>query len=356
MPTQRSFPPQERPLVWGLLGASTIAQEYMIPAIRAQKHNIATLLSSSPRHAEQYAQKNKIPHFTTSLPEFFQHKLDAVYISSTNEKHTPQALSAAQNKVHILCEKPLATTLPDAQNIVEAAQNNSIVLATNHHLRCAESVKLIKNILRNGEVGKPVGLRLYHTFLMREHLKTWRLHTPQAGAGVILDVLVHQADLLSFILQEDAQSIACKQQFLSLGNKEKSIEDGAMSVLEFPSGVLAHTHETFSTPYSQTALHILGTKGSVEGYDILRMQGGGSVFLSNSKGRRNIPFPQKNCYKTVVDLFAQSLRGKGQPAADGFDGLKSLAVAIAAKKSAETGTVQSIDYSRINSPTRASTL
>ena len=344
MTTQNASPKQDRPLVWGILGASTIAQEYIIPAIRAEKHNIAALLSTSPRHAEEYAHKNKIPHFTTSLPELFRHKLDAVYISSTNEKHAPQAIASSQNKVHILCEKPLATTLQDAQNIIKAAQNNNIVLATNHHLRCATSVNLIKDILRNGEIGKPVGLRLYHTFLMREHLKTWRLHKPETGAGVILDVLVHQADLLRFILEEDAQSIACKQQFLSLGNRDKSIEDGAMSVIEFPSGVLAHTHETFTTPYSQTALHILGTKGSVEGYDILRQQGGGSVFLSNSKGRRNIPFQQQDCYKTTVALFVQSLLGKGHPAADGIDGLKSLAVALAAKKSAETGTVQSIDY------------
>ena len=331
------------PLVWGIVGASTIAQEYLIPAIRAEKHAVQSLLSNSPSHAKKYAEKNNIPAFTTSTSDFFRQDLNAVYISSTNEKHTTQAIKAAENNIHILCEKPLATTLEDAQKIVAVAKENKVVLAVNHHLRCAESVKLMKNILHNGDIGKPVALRLYHTFMMREHLKTWRLHKPEAGAGAILDVFVHQADLLMFLLEEEAESVVCQQQFFSLGNAKTNVEDSAMAIIQFPSGILAHTHESFTTPYTQTALHILGSKGCLEGYDLFRQQGGGSLWISNAKGRRSLSFPQRDCYRTTVALFVESLLGGGRPAADGSDGLKALKVALAAKKAAETGTRQSIN-------------
>ena len=77
---------------WGLIGASTIASEYVIGAIRAQGHEVVSVLSGDPGRGADYAARHDIPESTTDLDALLANPgLEAVYISTTNEKHHPQA-------------------------------------------------------------------------------------------------------------------------------------------------------------------------------------------------------------------------------------------------------------------------
>ena len=78
---------------WGLIGASTIAREWVIPAIRAAGGEAVSLFSSDPARAKAYASTNGIARADTALIQAFE-GVDAVYISTTNELHKPQALAA----------------------------------------------------------------------------------------------------------------------------------------------------------------------------------------------------------------------------------------------------------------------
>ncbi|TIU19864.1 MAG: Gfo/Idh/MocA family oxidoreductase, partial [Mesorhizobium sp.] len=121
---------------WGLIGASTIARQFVINAIRAQQNSeIAAVMSSSPERATAYAKENGIPLAVSTLDELLGSDIDAVYISTTNELHLEQALAAIRAGKHVLCEKPLALTSADARTMVAAAKAAGIVLGTNHHLR-----------------------------------------------------------------------------------------------------------------------------------------------------------------------------------------------------------------------------
>ena len=108
---------------WGLVGASTIASEHVIGAIRANGHEIVTVMSGDAGRGADYATRHRIPASTTDLAGLLATPgLDAVYISTTNEKHRPQALAAIAAGKHVLCEKPLAMTAPEAAEMVRAAQ------------------------------------------------------------------------------------------------------------------------------------------------------------------------------------------------------------------------------------------
>ena len=114
---------------WGLIGASTIAKQYMIAAIRNQPDGeIAAVMSSSPERAAAYAREQGIPAGVSSLPDLLATDIDAVYISTTNELHLEQALAAASAGKHVLCEKPLALTAADARRIVAACKDAGVVL------------------------------------------------------------------------------------------------------------------------------------------------------------------------------------------------------------------------------------
>jgi 1,5-anhydro-D-fructose reductase (1,5-anhydro-D-mannitol-forming) len=116
-------------LRWALIGASTIAAEYMIQAIRAiPGGTVQCVLSSSPNRGAEYAAKHQIPASGTDLSVVLADpRVDAVYISTTNEKHFPQAMAAIAAGKHVLCEKPLGMTLDEACEMVRAAESRGTV-------------------------------------------------------------------------------------------------------------------------------------------------------------------------------------------------------------------------------------
>ena len=106
-------------LRWGLIGASTIASEHMIGAIRANGGEVVAVLSSDASRGQNYAETHGIPRSTTDLAALVEAPdIDAVYISTTNELHRDQVFAAAAAKKHVMCEKPLALTLADARAMV----------------------------------------------------------------------------------------------------------------------------------------------------------------------------------------------------------------------------------------------
>ena len=121
-------------LGWGLIGASTIAQQFMVPAINAQPDSqVIGVFSSSFERGRQYADENKLSRVYRSLEEMLADpSIDAVYVSTTNEKHKAQTLAAAKSGKHVMCEKPLALNLPDALEMLQTCRTANVLLGTNH--------------------------------------------------------------------------------------------------------------------------------------------------------------------------------------------------------------------------------
>ena len=189
---------------WGLVGASTIASEHVIRAIRAQEgHHIKSVLSSDRSRAAAYAAKHDIGESTTDLTTLLADpEIDAIYISTTNEKHHPQAMAAIDTGKHVLCEKPLAMSLDQAAEMVRTAQAKGVTLATNHHLRNAGSHLAIRELIASGRLGRILSMRVFHAVHLPPHLHGWRINNAAAGGGVIADIVVHDADTVRFYLDE----------------------------------------------------------------------------------------------------------------------------------------------------------
>src|SRR4051812_48215784 len=190
---------------WGLVGASTIAAEHMIGAIRAQPgHEVVAVASGSPDRGRDYAARHAIPAAYTSVEALLADpSVDVVYISTTNEHHRDQVLAAARAGRHVLCEKPLALSVEDAQAMADACRAAGVVMATNHHLRNAATHRAIRALVREGAIGKPLFARVFHAVYLPPHLQGWRLDKPEAGGGVILDITVHDVDTLRFLLDAE---------------------------------------------------------------------------------------------------------------------------------------------------------
>ena len=328
---------------WGLIGASTIAAEHMIGAIRAQQgHDVVAVASSSADRARDYAARHDIAGAYDSVALLLADPaVSAVYISTTNELHRDQVLAAAAAGKHVLCEKPLALTVEDARQMAEACAAAGVVMATNHHLRNAATHRRIRQAVQEGAIGKPLFARVFHAVYLPPHLQGWRIDRPAAGGGVTLDITVHDADTLRFILgAEPVEAVALSQ---SASLARGGLEDGVMAVLRFDNGVLAQLHDAFTTPFAGTGIEIHGDKGSVIGRNVMTQQAVGEVFLRDSTGERQLHIDHENLYVRSVSRFCAALRGEGEPAATATDGIRSLATALAVIDACRTGSTVRID-------------
>ncbi|KQY15191.1 Gfo/Idh/MocA family protein [Rhizobium sp. Root482] len=327
---------------WGLIGASTIAHEWVIDAIRAVGGEIVSVMSTSAERGASYARDHGIAKSVATVADLLgDPDVQAVYVSTTNELHCDQVIAAARAGKHILCEKPLATSLEDARAMVEAAKDAGVVMATNHHLRGAATHRAMRDAIAAGRIGKPLAARVCHAGYLPQHLQGWRLERPEAGGGVILDITVHDTDTLRFILGDDpAEAIAFGQYG---GMAKAGLEDAAMGVLRFKSGLIAQFHDGFTTKYAVTGLEVHGSEGSLIGRDCMIQKPGGTVTLRNADGETELPLEHRNLYENTLLAFDEAIAGKGAPLCSGEDGIWSLATGLAVVKAAQAGTTVAIE-------------
>jgi 1,5-anhydro-D-fructose reductase (1,5-anhydro-D-mannitol-forming) len=327
---------------WGLIGASTIARQFVINAIRSQPDGeVAVVMSSNAERGQAYAGENGIPAAVSSLDALLGADIDAVYISTTNELHLEQALAAARAGKHVLCEKPLALNTADARKIVAACRDAGVVMATNHHLRCAGAHRAMRQAIKDGRIGKPIAARVFHAVYLPENLQGWRLNRRDAGGGVVLDITVHDADTLRFVLDDDPVEVTAFIQ--SAGMAANGLEDGVMSVFRFKSGMVAQTHDAFTIKYAGTGFEVHGSEGSLIARDVMTQKPIGSVTLRTANGEEEISFDREDLYTFALRAFHAAIRGEGRPAASGEDGVWSLAAAEGASESARSGRAVAID-------------
>lgn len=327
-------------LGWGLIGASNIAHEWMIDAIRAQEGNhIVGVMSQNAARGAAFAAEHGIPQSFDSLDALLADPaIGAVYISTTNELHAPQAIAAAAAGKHVVCEKPLALNMDDARAIVQACAAAGVVLATNHHLRNAATHQAMRQLISEGAIGKPLYARVFHAVNLPPKLQGWRLNSPSAGGGVILDITVHDVDTLRFLMGSEPVDATAR------AHAEGPVENGVMAILRFDNGVLAQLHDAFNVKFAGTGVEIHGTLGSVFGRDVMTQRAVGEVRLRDAEGERLIPVNHHNLYTHSLMHFNKAVRGEGAPSASGDDGLRSLASALAVVKSAKTGATEKIIF------------
>jgi 1,5-anhydro-D-fructose reductase (1,5-anhydro-D-mannitol-forming) len=327
-------------LRWGLIGATTIAREWMSSAIRAVGGEIVSVMSANAERGQKYAAALGIPIATTSLDQLLE-TCDVVYVATTNELHHGQVLAAAKAKKHVLCEKPLAMTLPEAREMVAACRASGVVMGTNHHLRNAATHRAMRQAIAEGRIGRPLFARVCHAVYLPEHLQGWRIKDPNAGAGVVMDITVHDADTLRFVLDDEPETVTAMIQHAGMGTDE--IEDGAMGVVRFRSGLLAQFFDAFTTRHAQTSFEAHGTEGSLIARDCMTQRPIGTVTLRDKSGEATLLLDHENLYERSVRAFQNAIRGEGAPAATGEDGVRSMATALAALESAHFGREAKVD-------------
>jgi 1,5-anhydro-D-fructose reductase (1,5-anhydro-D-mannitol-forming) len=157
---------------------------------------------------------------------------------------------------------------------------------------------------------------------------------------VILDITVHDADTLRFVLGDEPESVTAMVSCAGMG--EAGLEDGVMGVVRFAGGVLAQFHDAFTTRYATTGFEVHGEEGSLVATDCMTQQPKGEVALRTAAGAVPLSLSHEGLYARSIRLFQSATAGAGAPAATGEDGVRSLALALATIEAAKAGRETSV--------------
>ena len=326
---------------WGLIGASDVAAARVAPAMRAVGHEVVGVFSSSTEYAARYAAEHEIRFATGDLDALLSRDdIDAVYISSTNDRHASQAKAAAAAGKHVLCEKPIATSLEDARGIVEACDKAGVQLAVNHHLPGAGTHRTVRALVRAGAIGRPLWVSVRHAVLLPERLSGWRL-SGEPGAGCIMDITVHDASVVNQLLGRralEAMAMSVRQ-----GPWDAQSEDAVASVIRYADDILVQTHDSFTSAFTPTCLEVHGDEGSIVATDVMTQDPVGGIRLQDKTGAREIQVTdRRDLYQIAVGAFASAVQGEGRPTVSGQDGVEAYAVAQAVLDSTRSGQVVTV--------------
>jgi len=330
----------------GFIGASQIAKNSMIPAfLENSECKLKSVYSTDLERGQEYAKANNIEQAAASVDALVNDsEIHAVYISTTNELHHSQVLAAARAGKHVLCEKPLAMSIKDAQEMINVCRENNVVLATNHHLRNAPAIAKLKELVENGAIGQPIAARVFHAVYLRDDLQGWRINSPKAGGGVIMDIVVHDIDTLRFILGTEPTEVVSLSQNSGMAD---SVEDGNMAVFRFSDDLLAQVHTSFTVRHAGNGIELHGTKGSLSVTGVLGRSPAAAIKLTNDQSEQQFNVEHQSLDLETVRLFINAIQGHGQPAASGEDGLISMMAALACLESGEQKTKVDISVDEV---------
>jgi 1,5-anhydro-D-fructose reductase (1,5-anhydro-D-mannitol-forming) len=322
-------------LSWALVGASDIAATRVLPAMRALGHEPSVVVSGDAGRARLWAERHGLPAGTDDLRAALA-DVDAVYVSSTNDRHAAQARAAIAAGRHVLCEKPLAVAAEDAVAMVAEAEAAGVVLATNHHLRNAPVHRTLRRLVADGELGRLLAVRVGHATLLPARLRGWRIDGSAPGAGVVLDITVHDVDTVRFVTGLEPRRVAA----IGAAQEGGPVVDAVVVSGELDDRVLLQTHDAFTVEHAGTRFELHGTGGTAVATDAMTQDPDGTVTLFRSGTATDVPVPDRDdLYQRGLAAFAAAVRGEGAPPSTGVDGVRSLVTALAVEEALRTGTV-----------------
>jgi predicted dehydrogenase len=246
------------------------------------------------------------------LDELFEEGVDAMTIAAPTHLHHEIALACITRNIHILVEKPVATTVEEGQDIVNAARSAGVTLMVGHVERFNPAVAAIKQAIA-GEDILSIGITRVGPFPPR-----------MSNVGVVIDLAVHDIDLIRWFTESDIVEV---QPQLSSAVAER--EDIALLQFRTASGVLAHINTNWLTPFKARNVTV-ATRGKYVMGDLLTRQVTECFGFQpdGAYSMRHVSVGHDEPLRAELLAFISAVTGGTRPAVTGEEGVASLEIAI----------------------------
>ncbi len=340
---------------YAVVGVGYIAQAAVLPAFAHARRNsrLVALVSDDPKKRSAVARRFSVRH-TFDYEQYSdclaRPDVDAVYIALPNALHRDYAVAAARAGKHVLCEKPLAVTARDCEEMIDAAREHGVRLMTAYRLHFEKANLEAIDIVRSGRIGEP---RLFQSmFSMQVADDNIRLADSDHGGGPIYDIGTYCINAARYLFRaEPTEAFAVS----ASGRDERFARCPEMMscILRFPGERLAAFTCSFGAADAGW-YQIVGTKGDLK-LDPAYEYAEPIVRRLTRKGRtREKRFPKRDQFAPELVDFSDCILSGREPEPSGREGLADVRVIRALLDSARTGKVIRLEeYERRQRPTLA---
>ncbi|AIF44428.1 Gfo/Idh/MocA family protein [Virgibacillus sp. SK37] len=334
-----------------VIGCGSIAKHRHLIEYKANPEVVITAVCDIVRvRADEMAERYHAKAYT-DYEELLQNEdVDAVSICLPNYLHAPVSIAALNAKKHVLCEKPMATSCEEAENMIKAAKEHNRKLMIAHNQRFVPSHQKAKELIASGEIGKVYSFRT--TFghggperWSADGRESWFFEKDKAFIGAMGDLGVHKADLIRYLLGEEITNVAAFVETSAKGDTD--VDDNAVCILKSESGVIGtlvaswayNAREDNSTIiYGEDA--ILRLEDDPTYSLVMQYKNGDAVNYKLGEIQTNESGGQTTTH--VIDHFVQSILEDKEPLVTGEEGKKSLEIILSAIESSELNKISNV--------------
>lgn len=305
-----------RKIRWGVIACGGIADRRTIPEHMemAEAGEITAVMDLDAARAKEVAERFNIPRVCATEQELLAGDIDAVYIASPQNAHCRQVVMAAEAGKHILCEKPMAISLAEVDQMEEACRKAGVKFMLGFCMRNNVYNTKARELVQSGALGKMVMGRAQLTCWYPPIPNAWRQDIAISRGGSLLDMGTHCLDLLEWIMGTTIVEAAGFQDTLVHDYRTK-IEDTSTVVVRFANGAHGIIDNYFNLPdaAAQNSLELHGTKGSIIGRGTIGQDPTGHMFSIIQQHETGYDADQKRTdepERVEYDLRGKSLYGQ----------------------------------------------
>lgn len=336
----------------GVVGCGAIAERLHVPDLHYSPHaEVVALCDGNQARAEALASRFAPgARIYTDYHALLQDPgVEAVVICTPNTTHGPMTIAAAAAGKHVMVEKPMATSLDEAKQMVDAAKQHGVILMVNQTQRRAPAHLKAKEVLSSGILGE-----VLYVIGMFGHAgpddwspgSDWFFNKEEARFGAMADLGIHKADLLRYLTGQEIVEISA---YTARLEKSGDVEDNFSSCIKFEGGAIGTLGASWTAKGLGSNFAIFHcTNGTLRVHMwpdepcVAHLVNPKSVIHFESPAPLN-DYPE-SWGVDVGGAFARAILGLEAPFCTGEEGMRSLAVIMAAEESARTGQAVKVKY------------
>ena len=301
-----------------LLGTGRIAEYGYIPAIsKIDDVNIISVLSRSDTRGSEFAIKHSIPRVYVEIDDLLaDNHLDAVIVCTPDSLHEEQVIKSCRAKKHILCEKPMSTSVESCENMIAEIEKSGIIFGMAHNNRFNAGLRYIKEVLDSSSIGQVYYARSILTTLQNDP-SGWRALGKESKFWAMSATGAHMIDIFRWYFGEPT-----KMKKVSLSPKFKSINDEITTIsLNFNDSIICDiTASAILPPVNR--IEIYSTENTIIGENVFGIKTNERIYHNNEKVMIE---PISSFFGEVVDFTNAIIKGI-QPRSTYKDGIENIRI------------------------------
>jgi predicted dehydrogenase len=319
--------PAERKTGYAVIGLGRIAAHFMPGARESSNSRITALVSGHRDKALRIAAEYGVPESSIYSYENFDSiasnkAVDAVYVALPNSMHAEYTIRAAKAGKHVLCEKPMATSVADCEAMIAACKSAGVKLMIAYRCHYEPTNLKAVELIRSGALGQVQAIE--SAFGFNEVMGEWRLDKKMAGGGPLMDVGIYSLNATRYLTGEEPVSFSAYSSVIDRDGRFTTVEENVSWTMKFPSGIVASCNTTYGADMSGF-FRVHGSKGWLEAepafnYDGLHLR---AEYSDTRLDERN---PARDPYQFVAQAehFSHCVQNGLEPKTPGEEGLRDL--------------------------------